>query len=183
MSTGSVTVFAEQGCVCAVMYRHADGHPACHGAALRDFLMRCTSLSGDAGGDEHEEWVSAFDDADGPFTATGISCLAAQVVAHFKDGPGHIYLKPEHSDWSEEFRYIVYATKDHAIGLEVQRMTVVPDFKRFGLMKRGRITLYKGSVKDFDPQKAAHAALSIGRPSVRVVDTSGSMLDAPPEHS
>jgi len=41
--------------------------------------------------------------------ANGMECLAAQIVAHSKEGPGHIYLcLPDSEDAWGEYTYTVY---------------------------------------------------------------------------
>ena len=96
MGTRSLTVFVEDGKEFAVMYRQMDGYPnGGHGQELAEFL---------AG----RKIVNGISMADGPRIANGMGCLAAQVVAHFKDEPGSIYLMAPgtRAVW-EEFIYRV----------------------------------------------------------------------------
>lgn len=81
MGTRSLTVFKEDGADIVVMYRQMDGYPTGHGQDLAGFLAGMVMVNGMSGGDP-------------PKTANGMPCLAAQVVAHFKDGVGSIYLHP-----------------------------------------------------------------------------------------
>lgn len=77
------------------MYRQYDGYPKGHGVELADFLKRGKIVNGIPMGQ------------DGVFF-NGMGCLAAQIVAHFKDGPGNIYLHRggETNCW-EQYRYEV----------------------------------------------------------------------------
>ena len=77
------------------MYRQMDGYPEGHGKELAEFLAGMKIVNG----------ISMVD---GPRIANGMGCLAAQVVAHFKTEPGHIYLMaPGTRDVWEEFIYKV----------------------------------------------------------------------------
>ena len=53
-------------------------------------------------------------------SVNGMGCLAAQLVAHFKDGIGNIYLYPPNtSDVGEEFIYVI-SLIDNQINIEVR---------------------------------------------------------------
>jgi len=82
---------------CVNMYRHYDGYPKGHGIELAEFLrdFRVVNGLGSKGGTK---------------IANGYGCLAAQIVAHFKDGPGQIYLyecNDDQSSW-QNYTYTVY---------------------------------------------------------------------------
>jgi len=96
MGTRCLTVFnTEKGKEIVVMYRQHDGYPDGHGKELAEFLSGFKLVNG-MRGDEP------------PKFANGMSCLAAQVVAKFKDEPGSIYLYPAGTrDTGEEYIYIV----------------------------------------------------------------------------
>lgn len=99
MGTRSLTVFTDetQGEL-AVMYRQFDGNPSGHGKELCEFLSNMTIVNGYSGG------MAAGTHAN------GMGCLAAQVVAHFKNkaGLGGIYLYPAGTrDVDEEYIYFV----------------------------------------------------------------------------
>lgn len=83
------------------MYRQYDGYPAGHGQELIDFLKPIKLVNGL--GPEGNEKV-----------ANGMGCLAAQLVANFKDGPGQFYLyEPElGQDACQEYEYHIF---DHEI--------------------------------------------------------------------
>ena len=100
MGTRSLTfIYAEdetkptQRIVC--MYRQFDGYPSGHGLDLHKFLT-----SG--------EMVNGFGDPTAK-QFNGMPCLAAQMVAHFKEGVGGFYLYPTNTkDAWQEYEYHVY---------------------------------------------------------------------------
>lgn len=99
MGTRSLTIVQDQwgdGPVdVMVMYRQMDGYVGGHGHELADFLARGHLVNG-----------IRLDNKGLVFN--GMGCLAAQVVAHFKDGPGSFYLHPSGTrDTGEEYRYFV----------------------------------------------------------------------------
>lgn len=63
------------------MYRQFDGYPTGHGAELAEFLSSGTMTNGIRLGVEERFF-------------NGMGCLAAQLVANFKDGAGQFYLHP-----------------------------------------------------------------------------------------
>lgn len=76
----------------AVLYRQYDGYPAGHGAELNEFLEGMKIVDGLSG--------------DTTKVANGMECLAAQIVAYFKTGPGGFYLCPAGTrDTGEEYIY------------------------------------------------------------------------------
>lgn len=124
MGTRSLTVpMTEDGNEIVVMYRQMDGYPSGIGQELADFLSPITLVNG-IGGETRP-------------IANGMDCLAAQIVAHFKEGPGSIYLYPAGTnDVGEEYIYTVYP-KDGKIFLKCVDAYA------------GQI-LYDGVPKDFD---------------------------------
>jgi hypothetical protein len=94
MGTRSLTVFKEDGKEIVVMYRQFDGYPSGHGKDLAEILAGRKIVNG----------FSSIDKK----VFNGMGCLAAQVVAELKDGPGNIYLYPAGTrDCWEEYVYIV----------------------------------------------------------------------------
>lgn len=82
MGTRALTVFEEEdGTEIAVLYRQMDGYPEGHGLELAEFLSGVKLVNGIPVGDKRR-------------MANGMSCLAAQVIAHFKrpDQHGGFYL-------------------------------------------------------------------------------------------
>ena len=89
------------------MYRQMDGYMEGHGFDLADFLSKGKLVNG-----------ISLDKTEHVFN--GSNCLAAQIVAHFKDGPGGIYLhNPEAKNMGEEYHYhILSDEKSGKITLE-----------------------------------------------------------------
>ena len=99
MGTRSLTVFTESTSKgdreIVVMYRQMDGYLKGHGIELASFLSPYVIVNGFASGDNRR-------------IANGMGCLAAQTIAHFKEGVGNIYLHPAGTrDIGEEFIYYV----------------------------------------------------------------------------
>lgn len=103
MGTRSITIFKGGKKEIVVMYRQMDGYMKNgHGEELAEFLAGGKMVNG-IGGDE--EATKIFN---------GMGCLSAQVVAHFKDGVGSIYLEPAGTrNCGEDFVYIVTGTEGH----------------------------------------------------------------------
>ena len=79
MGTRCLTfVTNDEGLPIICMYRQMDGYPKGHGVDLAKFLAPIKVVNGLGLNNET--------------VANGAGCLAAQIVAHFKDGPGGIYL-------------------------------------------------------------------------------------------
>ena len=80
------------------IYNHYDSYPEGLGLDLAKFMRDFRVVNGL--GSKGETKI-----------ANGYGCLAAQIVAHFKDGPGDIYLYPWDGDigdsW-EEYIYTLY---------------------------------------------------------------------------
>ena len=109
MGTRSLTYIKDQyednNIIC--MYRQYDGYLSGHGKELAEFLQEVTIVNGYS-----MDTPARF--------ANGMSCLAAQLVAHFKDGIGNIYLYPPNtSDVGEEFIYTI-SLADNQIYIEVK---------------------------------------------------------------
>ena len=98
MSTRSLTfVKDDTNRVLLNMYWQCDGYPSGLGTELYEFLKDITMVNG-LGPD------------DGDKIANGAGCLAAQIVAHFKDGPGGVYLcHPSSKDCGQEYEYHITA--------------------------------------------------------------------------
>lgn len=95
MGTRCLTIFKEEdGTEIAVLYRQFDGSPDGHGKELKEFLADRPIVDG-----YNESTTHGFN---------GMGCLAAQVVAHFKDGIGKFYLYPAGTrNCGEEYTYTV----------------------------------------------------------------------------
>lgn len=126
MGTRSLTFVTEDGRMPIVcMYCQFDGYPSGHGRDLFDFLAPIQMVNGISGDVEH--------------IANGAGCLAAQLVAHFKDGPGGVYLHhpAKHTDYGQEYEYWVDAS-DKEITVSVYS----PKFGKNNL-------LFQGDVREF----------------------------------
>lgn len=81
------------------MYRQFDGYPEGHGKELAHFLKDTHIVNG-LGANRKK-------------IANGAGCLAAQIVADFKDGPGGIYLEGIHrKNCGQEYEYTVRVDED-----------------------------------------------------------------------
>lgn len=94
MSTRSVTYVYNDHEVVLAMYRQSDGYPSGMGKDLLEFLGPIKLVNGLSINDDNK-------------VANGMGCLAAQLVAEFKNGPGGIYLVTgEHpKDHRQEYEY------------------------------------------------------------------------------
>lgn len=99
MGTRSLTTFIDNfnDEEIVVMYRQMDGYPEGHGVDLLEFLQGMDIVNGLP--------VGRSDDS----LANGMSCLAAQVISHFKQGAGDFYLHTANTrDYGEEYIYTIY---------------------------------------------------------------------------
>jgi len=99
MGTRSLTTFIDEFDKeeIVVMYRQYDGYPRGHGRDLFNYLNGTKVVNGIPGG----KIVSQL--------ANGMSCLAAQVVSHFKKEVGNFYLhKSGTRDIGEQYVYTIY---------------------------------------------------------------------------
>jgi hypothetical protein len=89
------------------LYRQYDGYLEGHGLELAQFLTPFHMVNGL--GAETKDKV-----------ANGMGCLAAQMVAHFKDGAGQFYLHaPElDQDCGQEYEYHVFRDTVKVIGYD-----------------------------------------------------------------
>jgi hypothetical protein len=97
MSTRSLTFVYDGKSPIVCMYRQMDGYPAGMGKELAEFLAPFKIVSGLC----MAETQSAI--------ANGMSCLAAQMVRHFKSGAGSIYLVPtKKANHGQAYEYHIY---------------------------------------------------------------------------
>jgi hypothetical protein len=111
------------------MYRQYDGYPSGHGKELAEFLADGKVVNGYG--------------LDGGKQFNGIGCLAAQVVAHFKDGVGGFYLQRGNKDSGEEYRYHVIHDYDKGT-LTIKVMEVGYVNKKDEYVNKTR-TIFNGS--------------------------------------
>lgn len=110
------------------MYRQMDGYPEGHGKELFDFLIDIEIVNGFSSGQKE------------PF-ANGLGCLAAQLVAHFKKGPGDIYLQPpSEEDFDNDYTYIISSADDLYEG---------PAANLSFILYRWGKQIFNGTVKEF----------------------------------
>ena len=82
------------------MYRQYDGYPTGHGAELAEFLAPFTLVNGLGIGEIRK-------------VANGMGCLAAQMVAHFKQTPGGFYIHPtDITECGQDYEYHISQKKD-----------------------------------------------------------------------
>lgn len=75
------------------MYRQYDGYPSGHGAELAEFLSGGRLVNGLSGMGKERQF-------------NGMGCLAAQMVANFKEGAGNFYLYPvTTTDCGQDYEY------------------------------------------------------------------------------
>jgi hypothetical protein len=90
------------------MYRQYDGYPSVHGLELFDFLSQFTIVNGI--GLDHTRKI-----------ANGAGCLAAQMIAHFKQEPGGIYMtKTRTALDGEDYGYEITVTSALTIDVVVR---------------------------------------------------------------
>jgi hypothetical protein len=78
------------------MYRQFDGYPSGHGAEIAEFLAPFTLVNGISSAETRK-------------VANGMGCLAAQLVANFKDGAGGFYIHPvSHVKCGQDYEYHIY---------------------------------------------------------------------------
>jgi hypothetical protein len=113
------------------MYRQYDGYPEGHGLDLAQFLAQGKLVDG-----------FGLDDT---IVFNGMGCLTAQVVAHFKDGAGGIYLQRANRNSGECYRY-------HVIGdFDTEELTI--KILEVGYMKGDKYinktrTLFEGTPQE-----------------------------------
>jgi hypothetical protein len=117
------------------MYRQYDGYPSGMGADLAEFLSSGKVVNG-IGMAETERVFN------------GAGCLAAQLVANFKQGAGGFYIhKPKQRNCGEEYIYQVYV--DHSNKEVKLRCLEVGYMSKSGNYIHKTRELFFGDPKDF----------------------------------
>jgi hypothetical protein len=96
MGTRHLTyVYDETDTILLCMYGQWDGYISGHGTNLANFLNSFDAI------------VNGIPVGDPRKMANGMGCLAAQLVAHFKDGAGNFYIYPPKlgNDCWQEYEY------------------------------------------------------------------------------
>jgi hypothetical protein len=99
MGTRALTFVYDGSTPLVNMYRQYDGYPSGHGLELAEFLTRGQLVNGLRGDDE-----ASFN---------GMRCLAAAMVANFKETPGGFYIySVEDTECGQDYEYHVYQVGD-----------------------------------------------------------------------
>ena len=114
------------------MYRQYDGYPTGHGAELAEFLSSGTMVNGIGVDQKH--------------VFNGMGCLAAQMVAHFKQTPGGFYIHPtDITECGQDYEYHISQKKD---GLYVEVFNC--GCNMFGLtMSDTHELVFQGNLSEF----------------------------------
>lgn len=148
MGTRSLThIKDESGITLLTFYRQMDGYPTGHGQELADFINRFTLVNG-MGLNETPKKI-----------ANGMGCLAAQILAYFKDqhGVGGIYVqRPDAEDCGEEYTYIV----SPAPGLNVYAPPQIGPYLNLTCLDYQGTVLYDAPPSAFDGVKIEKEAYS-----------------------
>jgi hypothetical protein len=114
------------------LYRQYDGYPTGHGAELAEFLNGFKIVNGIG--------------AETTRIANGMGCLAAQVVAHFKDSVGGFYIHSvDSTECGQDYEYHVYQ-KDRELRVRVTDR----GYNMFGLtMSDTNDSIFDGTVAEF----------------------------------
>ena len=119
------------------MYRQYDGYPEGHGTELADFLKSGKVVNGIGSTNETERLFN------------GAGCLAAQMIAHFKNGAGGFYIEPiTAKDCGQEFEYEVI------VDFDTKQVTMkcfeIGYINKKGEYKNGKKLLFEGKPSEFD---------------------------------
>lgn len=130
MGTRSLTIIEDEGGqTLATLYRQSDGYPTGHGAELKEYLHGLIIVDG-------------IRSCTPVKAANGMGCLAAQLVAYFKEGIGSFYLAPTGSSY-EEYLYIVRWTGENLpVALAV-----------YATSGENKTVLYDGPIEGFHPEQ------------------------------
>lgn len=108
MGTRCLTIVYDHGKPIVNLYRQYDGYPSGHGAELAEFLGQFAAITNGISMGESRK------------TANGMGCLAAQLVAHFKQSVGGFYIHSvEDKECGQDFEYHIYE-KDGEICVSVR---------------------------------------------------------------
>ncbi len=97
MGTRCLTIIYDHGKPIVNLYRQYDGYPSGHGAELAEFLGQFAAITNGISMNETRK------------TANGMGCLAAQLVAHFKQSVGGFYIHSvDATECGQDYEYHVY---------------------------------------------------------------------------
>jgi hypothetical protein len=120
------------------MYRQYDGYPSGHGMDLAEFLKGTKVVNG-----------LGMDEVKSTRVFNGAGCLAAQLIAHFKEGAGGIYIEPiTANDCGQEYEYEIIVDSDNKeVTLKCVEVGYI-DSK--GKYRRGKRILFEGKASEFE---------------------------------
>lgn len=123
MGTRSLTIVyndnSKTKLVC--MYRQFDGYPTGHGKELSELLDGRVIVNG-----------FGLDDTTNSKVSNGMGCLAATIIANFKDGIGGIYIMPPTTkDAGQDYEYHVY--NDNVIVKGYGKVVFKGDYSAFNV--------------------------------------------------
>jgi hypothetical protein len=133
MGTRSLTFVYDGETPIINMYRQYDGYPTGHGAEIAEFLAPFNMVNGLQLNETRK-------------VANGMGCLAAQLVANFKDGAGQFYLYPTSAvDCGQDYEYHIY-NKDGELRLAITNRGC----NMFGLtMSDTNERIFEGNLAEF----------------------------------
>jgi hypothetical protein len=145
MGTRALTFVYEGETPIINMYRQYDGYPTGHGAELAQFLGSGQMVNGLTSRDEP--------------VFNGMGCLAAQMIAHFKQTPGGFYIHPvTDTECGQDYEYHIYqgeVTQLDEEGIEQKttglRVRITDrGCNMFGLtMSETNTSVFDGTVQEF----------------------------------
>jgi hypothetical protein len=137
MGTRALTFVYEGERALVNMYRQYDGYPSGHGLELATFLTRGQLVNGLSGKDE--------------VSFNGMSCLAASMIANFKETPGGFYIySVEETECGQDYEYHVYEGQDSEGEREIRVRVTDRGCNMFGLTMSDRNeALFDGSAVEF----------------------------------
>lgn len=94
MGTRCLTIIHDEAVPLICMRRQFDGYLRGHGLELATFLLDMKIVNGLGLGLEREQ------------VANGAGCLAAQMIAYFKNEPGNIYIEPMPDEDTDHVDYV-----------------------------------------------------------------------------
>ena len=119
------------------MYRQFDGYPTGHGAELAEFLSAGKMVNGLRLGEDEKFF-------------NGMGCLAAQMVAHFKQTPGGFYIHPtDITDCGQDYEYHIYSEEGLLSGSVFRIEVYNCGCNFFGMSGDTHDIIFKGNLKEF----------------------------------
>lgn len=132
MGTRALTFVYDGDKAIVNMYRQYDGYPSGHGLELAEFLTRGELVNGLTGKDT--------------VSFNGMGCLAASMIAKFKQTPGGFYIHSvEDTECGQDYEYHVYE-----LAGELRVRVTDRGCNMFGLtMSDKNESLFDGTAREF----------------------------------